>query len=75
MCGQKDGWMEGWIAKWTGGQRWHCILAKTDLTQRRETRFTEREILAQDILDLKDLSIIHGLTPIQEGLNVKSLEV
>lgn len=41
----------------------------------RETLLTKREILAQDILDLKDLSIIHGLTPIQEGLNVKSLEV
>lgn len=31
----------------------------------RQTLLTKREILAQDILDLKDLSIIHGLTPIQ----------
>lgn len=41
----------------------------------REKLSAKREILAQDILDLKDLSIIHGLTPFQEGLNLKSLEV
>lgn len=41
----------------------------------REKLFTKREILAEDVLDLKDLSIIHGLTPVQEGLNLKSLEV
>lgn len=41
----------------------------------REKLFTKREILAQGVLDLKDLSSIHGLTPIQEGLNLKSLEV
>lgn len=59
---------------------WWVVLAlhsRQDLpyAKEREKLFTKRENLAQGILNLKDLSIIHGLTPIQEGLNLKSLEV
>ena len=70
MDGQKVGLLNGLVDSASS-----TFLPRPTLAKEREKLSAKREILAQDILDLKDLSIIHGLTAFQEGLNLKSLEV
>lgn len=69
-----DGWKFGLLYGLWVVLALHSRSRPTLCKGERETLQREKT-LAQGILNLKDLSIIHGLTPIQEGLNLQSLEV